>query len=111
MRKLAVFVAGVLLFGGAWTSVAMGEDGKALYTKSCVSCHGAAGKGGEGPALNNKVLLAAATDTYLVETISRGRRNTAMQGFLKPSIIWPALTRAEIESIVAYIRSWEGKKS
>jgi mono/diheme cytochrome c family protein len=82
--------------------------GNRLYAASCAGCHGVRGEGGEGPALNNKVLLATATDTYLVETIGRGRRGTAMAGFLEPSTVRPTLTRAEIESIVAFIRSWEG---
>ena len=84
--------------------------GKKQYASSCAGCHGARGEGGEGPALNNKVLLAAATDTYLVETIARGRRGTAMEGFLTPSVVRPALTRAEIETIVSFIRSWERGK-
>jgi mono/diheme cytochrome c family protein len=84
--------------------------GKKQYASSCAGCHGARGEGGEGPALNNQVLLAAATDTYLVETIARGRRGTAMEGFLTPSVVRPALTRAEIEAIVSFIRSWERGK-
>jgi mono/diheme cytochrome c family protein len=78
-----------------------------LYAAYCAGCHGPAGQGAEGPALNNKVLLSIATDTYLFETISRGRRGSSMDGFAKPSTVHPALTPAEIESLVAFIRSWE----
>jgi mono/diheme cytochrome c family protein len=92
-----------------WVS-ANADLGKKQYASSCAGCHGARGEGGEGPALNNQVLLAAATDTYLVETIARGRRGTAMEGFLTPSVVRPALTRAEIEAIVSFIRSWERGK-
>ncbi len=84
--------------------------GKRLYEVACSGCHGPEGAGGEGPALNNQVLLSTATDTYLVETIARGRRGTTMEGFLTPSVVRPALSRSEIESIVAYIRSWEKGK-
>jgi mono/diheme cytochrome c family protein len=80
--------------------------GKRLFAASCAGCHGARGEGGEGPALNNKVLLSAATDTYLVQTISRGRRGTAMEGFLNPSPARRTLSAAEIESVVAFIRLW-----
>ena len=83
--------------------------GKKLYMAYCVGCHGQKGEGAEGPALNNKVLLSAATDTFLVETISRGRRGTAMQGFANSSPIRPALTRWEIESVVTFVRSLESK--
>jgi cbb3-type cytochrome c oxidase subunit III len=82
--------------------------GRKLYAASCAGCHGAAGEGGEGPALNNKVLLQFATDTYLVETISRGRRGTAMGAFLEPSPVHRTLSRAEIEAVVTFIRSWGG---
>jgi cytochrome c oxidase cbb3-type subunit 3 len=82
--------------------------GERLFASACAACHGKEGKGGEGPALNNEVLLANATDTYLVETISKGRRGTNMEGFLIPSPARVALAHSEIETIVAYIRSWEG---
>jgi cytochrome c oxidase cbb3-type subunit 3 len=86
-------------------------EGRILFSKACAGCHGAKGEGGEGPALNNKVLLGAATDTYLVETISRGRRGTAMEGFNGASPVRPALSSGEIQSIVVFIRSWQGGKS
>lgn len=85
------------------------RQGARLFDANCAGCHGQKGQGGEGPALNNKVLLSAATDSYFVETVSRGRRGTVMQGFLEPAPTRQALTRAEIESIVAFIRTWEAK--
>jgi mono/diheme cytochrome c family protein len=83
--------------------------GERLYLAYCAGCHGPVGAGGEGLALNNPNLLAVATDTYLVQTISRGRRGTAMEGFAKPSTVHPALAPADIEAIVSHIRSWEKK--
>src|SRR3989304_4111695 len=38
--------------------------GKQLYADRCASCHGQRGQAIEAPALNNKVLLASASDTY-----------------------------------------------
>jgi len=84
--------------------------GAQIFSSFCAGCHGKKGEGIEGPALNNKVLLGNATDTYLVETISRGRRGTAMEGFLTPSTARETLTKAEVESVVAFIRTWEGGK-
>lgn len=84
--------------------------GEKMFASSCSGCHGKQGEGGEGPALHNQVLLAKATDGYLVETIGRGRKGTAMNGFLDPSTVHPTYSRLEIESIVAFIRTWEGKK-
>ncbi len=86
------------------------RTGKRVFDSICAGCHGQDGKGGAGPALNNKVLLAAATDTYLVETIRRGRRGTAMSSFLESSPVRPALTAGDIESVVAWLRTLEGGK-
>jgi mono/diheme cytochrome c family protein len=84
--------------------------GQRLFAANCSGCHGAKGEGGEGPALNNKILLATATDTFLIETIKAGRRGTAMQGFESPSPTRAALAARELESIVSFIRTWETKK-
>jgi cytochrome c oxidase cbb3-type subunit 3 len=84
--------------------------GQRLYGASCSGCHGAKGEGGEGPALNNQVLLGSATDTYLVETIANGRRGTAMSGFATPSVTHPAYARSEIEAIVSFLRTWGKEK-
>jgi mono/diheme cytochrome c family protein len=86
------------------------KEGARLFTAYCASCHGLQGEGKEGPALNNQVLLVNATDTYLAETIRRGRRGTEMEGFANPSTVRPALAGTEIESIVAHVRTWEAGK-
>jgi mono/diheme cytochrome c family protein len=84
--------------------------GRQLFAAGCAGCHGRNGEGGEGPALHNKVLLANATDTYLVETIARGRRGTPMPAFSEVSVVHPNYSRAEIEAIATYIRTWAGSK-
>ena len=87
------------------------EQGKQLFASSCSGCHGARGQGIEGPALNNPVLLSTATDSYLVDTIGKGRQGTAMQGFLQPTPARRTLNQTEIENIVTFLRTWErGKK-
>ena len=83
--------------------------GKELYASTCGACHGQRGEGGEGPALANPVLLANATDTYLVETIRQGRRGSSMIGFGVGSVARRELSPTEIEAIVAFMRSWEAK--
>jgi cytochrome c oxidase cbb3-type subunit 3 len=83
--------------------------GARLYADSCASCHGRNGEGAEGPALRNAVLLRSATDTYLVETIRRGRRGTSMAAFAAGSTTHATLSPQEIEAIVAFIRTWEEK--
>lgn len=79
--------------------------GDRLFTANCSGCHGKGAVGGEGPALANPAFLKAATDTFLVGTITNGRRGTVMQGFANGSPTRPVLTQAEIESIVVYLRS------
>jgi mono/diheme cytochrome c family protein len=83
------------------------KAGSKLFGNNCAGCHGKKGEGLEGPALANPVFLETATDTFLVETIRRGRRGTAMRGFGTPSPVQRTLTKAEIEDIVAFIRTWE----
>lgn len=84
------------------------EAGRWLYALECAGCHGKQGEGTEAPALRNPALLAAADDTYLVETISRGRRGTSMPSFRQGSTVHRALTPTGIEAIVAFLRTWEG---
>ncbi len=86
------------------------DEGARLYKEECATCHGPEGRGGEGPALNNQQLLTSATDTYLVETVRRGRRGTSMQAFGRPSPAHRVLADQEIESIVSFIRNWEEKE-
>ena len=86
------------------------ETGRDLYAANCSGCHGAKGEGGKGPALNNQEFLAIATDRYLVETIGRGRKDTAMAGFESPSPVRRALAKDEIESVAEFIRAWQGGK-
>lgn len=83
------------------------QRGAGLYTAHCAACHGPAGEGPEAPALDNAALLGAASDTFLVETVRRGRRGTAMPSFGTASPAYPALSEEEIHAIVAFLRSWE----
>jgi mono/diheme cytochrome c family protein len=80
--------------------------GERLFASTCAGCHGANGEGADAPALNNAVLQQFATDTYFVETITRGRRGTAMAGFAEPTPVRRTLSPHEIESIVTFIRTW-----
>lgn len=82
-------------------------EGERLYAANCAGCHGARGQGADGPMLANQVLLRNAPDSFLVATIRRGRRGTAMQGFERPTPSRRALAEHEIESVVAFIRAWD----
>ena len=116
--EIAAVVAHVRSLGNGVASPAETEprrwvkgDSKAgaqLFADACASCHGPKGEGKEGPALHNQGLLANATDRYLVETIHHGRRGTSMPSFGASSTAHRLLSDEEIESIVTFIRSWEG---
>lgn len=79
--------------------------GETLYLESCASCHGEAGLGGVGPALNSKPLLTSISDQQLFGLIRTGVPGTGMpawgQDFGGP------ITDEEIRQLVAYIRAWE----
>ena len=84
--------------------------GKAIYASVCASCHGPDGKGGDGPALNNRQFLKLASDTFLFGTVSDGRRGAIMPAFGKPMLDRRMLTPDEIDSVIAFLRTWEGKQ-
>jgi mono/diheme cytochrome c family protein len=84
--------------------------GTSLFLANCAGCHGPDGAGNEGPALRNARLLEAASDSYLAETIRRGRHGTGMLGFAQSSSVQRALADGEIEALVSFIRTWEKKR-
>jgi mono/diheme cytochrome c family protein len=83
--------------------------GRQLYEMACANCHGWEGRGelGMGPALNNPDFLAAADDTFLWATIAYGRRETPMFPSLRGLGGVRRFTEAEINDLVAYLRSWQ----
>lgn len=68
-----------------------------MVRQDCGSCHGMTLKGGLGPSLLAE-RLAKLPDTYLVETIKRGRPGTAMPPWL------PILNEMEIKWIVKWLK-------
>jgi len=85
------------------------ETGSRLYARHCAACHGDTGGGGEGTALRDPVLQQYASDSYFVETVRRGRTGTSMPAFGRASVARSMLSNPEIESIVAFIRTWEAQ--
>jgi cytochrome c oxidase cbb3-type subunit 3/ubiquinol-cytochrome c reductase cytochrome c subunit len=77
------------------------ERGAPLYATHCASCHGAKGRDGKHNALANPELLSSATDGFLAATIERGRAGTPMVSFSAK------LTTAQIDDVVALLRSWQ----
>ncbi len=76
--------------------------GRTLFSANCVMCHGQDGAGDLGPSLNTQSFLTVVPDSYLVETIIRGRPGTGMPG-------WKQLSDIDIASLVRFIRSWQSE--
>lgn len=83
------------------------STGKKLFQSNCADCHGEFGEGENAPALNNQELLSAASNGYLLGTISLGRSGTAMPSWGRGEENYSALSGKERQDIVAYIRNWQ----
>jgi len=81
--------------------------GQQLFRSNCAECHGENGGGTEAPALNNQEFLSAASNGYLIGTISLGRSGTKMPSWGRGEEDYSALTGKERQDIAAYIRSWQ----
>ncbi len=98
--------------GAATTmSAASAEDGQALFDATCTACHGEGGVGIEGlgkPLINN-TFVAGLDDAGLIQFLKVGRgaddpENTT--GVAMPAKGGnPALDDADLEAIVAYLRT------
>jgi mono/diheme cytochrome c family protein/rhodanese-related sulfurtransferase len=75
------------------------DRGQAVYAAHCAECHGASGEGGTGTALANPVFLATASDTFMRDTVRRGRTGTPMPAFAE------RLPAADIDAVVSFLRS------
>jgi len=83
------------------------QKGAVLYEKHCAECHGKAGEGLKAPALNSQELLSAASNGYLLATMTIGRSGTAMPSWGYGGKEHPQLSGKERLDLVAYIRSFQ----
>jgi mono/diheme cytochrome c family protein len=82
-------------------------SGQNLFRELCAECHGETGEGRKAPALQNQEFLGAATNGYLLATITLGRRGTPMPSWGAGSRQHRRLTADERKDLVAFIRSWQ----
>jgi mono/diheme cytochrome c family protein len=75
--------------------------GAGLYASACVSCHGADGEGGIGPALMGTQL----DSETLEKIISRGVPGTAMSAWGQEE--GGALKEHQIKDLATFIKNWE----
>lgn len=82
-------------------------EGETLFEKHCAECHGKTGGGEKAPALNNQEFLSAASNGYLLATITLGRSGTAMPSWGYGDDEHPVLDGSERQDLVAYLRSFQ----
>jgi cytochrome c oxidase cbb3-type subunit 3/ubiquinol-cytochrome c reductase cytochrome c subunit len=100
---------------GAAASVRNKEEGGRVFARACAGCHGSEGRGekdgrpSSGGAINDPAFLALISDQALRRTIITGRRDLGMPPYDGRSGRPPdfqTLTSAEIDDLVALLRSW-----
>jgi PQQ-dependent dehydrogenase (methanol/ethanol family) len=75
--------------------------GQQLYNGTCQACHGPAGQGDRGPALNTPTFVYGSEDADLFHTIRTGLPGTQMPPFA-------GLTDNEVWQLVSYVHSLQG---
>jgi|ERR1035437_6528732 mono/diheme cytochrome c family protein len=119
MRMSWVIKGAAIVAAGLWlvstgARVAQAQDAKALYEKSCNTCHGPSGKG-DGPA--GKMLkpppadfgtaLKGKADADIVKVIKEGGKAVGK------SMAMPAfgskLKDDEIQAVIAYVKGFSSK--
>jgi mono/diheme cytochrome c family protein len=83
------------------------EDFHTLYTTHCAGCHGADGRLGPAPPLNDPIFLAIVPEADLVQVITGGRAVTVTQATPMPAFSRSdggPLTTAQVEVLAAGIK-------
>ena len=89
------------------------EEGAQLFANNCAPCHGQFGEGGPNPTRSGDLIspissadfLKTRDDTTIRTIISQGQPDSGMSPFSSSN--GGPLSDNEVDSIVAYIRSWE----
>ncbi len=81
------------------------KAGELLYVQHCAQCHGDNAEGSRAPALNNQEFLSAASNGYLLATITLGREGSRMPDWGYESDSHTCLEGRQRQDLVAYLRS------
>lgn len=79
--------------------------GAGLYGENCAACHGLAGEGQAGPALNSAELLRSTPDEVFFSLIRTGVPGTVMPAWGQP--FGGPFTDEQVSQIVVFLRDWE----
>jgi mono/diheme cytochrome c family protein len=84
-------------------------DFAVLYGENCAGCHGASGKLGPAPPLNDPTFLAIVPNDVLARVIAQGRPGTPMPAFAKSQ--GGALTDEQVRVLAEGLKPhWQGAK-
>lgn len=104
MKRMLAGAAAVLALGSF--SLALAEDGAAVYKSKCMPCHGPEGKGtAMAPAVMGNQFIKTASEQELSDVILKGREGAAKK-YKQYAIGMPAqkLSDAETKSVIAYMK-------
>jgi mono/diheme cytochrome c family protein len=80
-----------------------------LFARHCAGCHGADGRLGPAPPLNDPIFLAIVPDEELLRTIAAGRRGTPMPAFAHRH--GGPLTDDQVQALAAGIKPrWQAEE-
>jgi len=77
-------------------------DFAVLYKQNCAGCHGADGRLGPAPPLNDALFLALAPDAVLEQVITEGRQGTPMPAFARSRS--GSLTDAQVKALAGGLK-------
>ena len=108
-----IMLVPVLVFANDAPETADAAAGKAIYSQTCIACHGANGKGAiPGVAdFTAKDGSLAKSDGELLKNISEGFQSPGSFMAMPPKGGNPTLMEADMRAVLAYLRAEFGKKS
>ena len=104
MKRMPAGAAAVLALGSF--TLALAQDGAAVYKSKCMPCHGPEGKGtAMAPAMVGNQFIKTASDQELTDIILKGREGAAKK-YKQYAIGMPAqkLSDDETRSVIAYMK-------